>query len=378
IMYLNTPGAVQMMVDFADRGIEPEAAPSGHWILPYGGLSIHRREGWMVSLKGWSKYVWDFESSGSGENQLGRYLSYGSMLIYAGGDPVSREASGIVQNGWDWSMWPGTTVIRLSHAELNEKIDHRNLSDQTFVGGVNLEGQNGVFALKLHDTVHDTSFRAAKTVFGFDNVLVCLGSDIRNGDGVHTTVTPLFQTLVSKDRATVVNGEFVQMIPYASEGKTGQRAWLMDSAGNGYVVPDGRNLRVQRQVQIPGDFGKEGGGRDTFELAWIDHGSAPEHGAYEYALLVQTPSEAVQKFAGAPEYEVWQKDQQAHIVHHRGMNATGYALFDAVAKPVNGPIVGVDLPSLLMTREVDDGILLAATDPDYGWNREIQTPHEFS
>ena len=83
--------------------------------------------------------MWDFESSSGGENQLGRYLSYGSMLIYASGDPVTREASGIVRDGWDWSMWPGTTVIRLSHAELNQKMDHRNFSDETFVGGVNIE-----------------------------------------------------------------------------------------------------------------------------------------------------------------------------------------------------------------------------------------------
>ena len=67
IMYLHTPGAMQMMVDFAAAGHLPVAAPSGHWTLPYGALSIHRRAGWMVSMKGWSKYVWDFESSGSGK-----------------------------------------------------------------------------------------------------------------------------------------------------------------------------------------------------------------------------------------------------------------------------------------------------------------------
>ena len=169
IMYLHTPGAMQMMMDFASAGHPPITVPSGHWTLPYGALSIHRRGDWMVSMKGWSKYVWDFESSAGGENQLGRYLSYGTMLIYGSGDPVTREASGIVRDGWDWSMWPGTTVIRLSHAELNNKMDHRNFSDETFVGGVNLEGQNGVFAMKLHDTEYNTSFRAVKTVFCFDD-----------------------------------------------------------------------------------------------------------------------------------------------------------------------------------------------------------------
>ena len=375
IMYLDTPGAVQMMAKFAEEGYAPEAMPSGHWTLPYGALSIHRREDWMVSLKGWSKYVWDFESSGSGENPLGRYLSYGSMLIYGNGDPITREASGIVRDGWDWSMWPGTTVIRLSHAELNQRQRHRNFSDETFVGGVNIEGQNGVFALKLHDTEYNTSFRAIKTVFCFDDVLICLGSGIENSDSGHATVTPLFQSSISEDRPTWVNGAGVLAIPYTFSGTTGQRAWLMDSLGNGYVVSDGGNLRVQRQVQTSEDYGRDSGGTGTFELAYLDHGTRPQGKSYHYAVLVQRSQGQVRAFASSPEYDVWQQDGQAHIVHHRGIKATGYALFDKDARPTKGQIVSVSLPSLVMTREVEDGLLLSAADPDFGWSWQIQDPH---
>ena len=374
IMYLHTPGAMQMMADFAEAGHPPIVAPSGHWTLPYGALSIHRRGEWMVSMKGWSKYVWDFESSGR-NNPLGRYLSYGSMLIYGSGDPVGREASGIVRDGWDWSMWPGTTVIRLSHAELNQKMDHRNFSDETFVGGVNLEGRNGVFALKLHDTEYNTSFRAVKTVFCFDDVLICLGSGIENDDGVHATVTPLFQASVSEDRPTGVNGESVLAIPYTFSGTTGQTTWLMDAAGNGYVIPDGSDLHVQRQVQVSEDYGRDSGGTGAFELAYFDHGSVPRDASYHYAVLVQRSADSVRAFAQSPEYDVWQKDHEAHIIHHRGMKATGYAMFDVATRPADGPVVAVSLPSLVMTREVEDGLLLSAADPDFGWSWQIQDPH---
>ena len=375
IMYLHTPGAMQMMVNFASARHPPIAAPSGHWTLPYGALSIHRRAGWMVSMKGWSRYVWDFESSSGGENQLGRYLSYGSMLIYASGDPVGREASGIVRDGWDWSMWPGTTVIRLSHAELNQKMDHRNFSDETFVGGVNLKGQNGVFALKLHDTEHNTSFRAVKTVFCFDDLLVCLGSGIENDDGGHVTVTPLFQASISEDRPTGVNGERVRAIPYTFLGTRDQTTWLMDAAGNGYVIPNGEGLRVQREVQVSEDFGRDSGGTGAFELAYFDHGSRPRGKSYEYAVLVQRSQGQVRAFASAPEYDVWQQDQEAHIVYHRGMKTTGYALFDADTRPTGGPVEAVSLPSLVMTREVNDGLLLSVADPDFGWSWTIQRRH---
>ena len=374
LMYLHTPGAMQMMTDFASAGYASAAPPSGHWTLPYGALSIHRRGEWMVSMKGWSKYVWDFESSGR-NNPLGRYLSYGTMLIYASGDPVGREASGIVRDGWDWSMWPGTTAIRLSHEQLKHEGRDRNFSDETFVGGVNLKGQNGVFALKLHDTRFNTSFRAVKTVFCFEDVLICLGSGIENDDGGHATVTPLFQVAISQDRSTGVNGESVRAVPYMFAGIKGQRVWVMDSLGNGYVVPDGEGLRVQREVQVSKNYGRDSGGTGTFELAYLDHGPMPQGASYEYAVLVQRSPDRVSAFASSPEYDVWRRDGEAHIVHHREMKATGYALFDADARPTNGPVVAVSLPSLVMAREVEDGLLLSVADPDFGWRWETQTPH---
>ena len=374
LMYLHTPGAMQMMADFASAGYAPAAPPSGHWTLPYGALSIHRRGDWMVSMKGWSKYVWDYESSGR-NNPLGRYLSYGSMLIYGNGDPVGREASGIVRDGWDWSMWPGTTVIRLSHEQLKHEGRDRNFSDETFVGGVNMGGRNGVFALKLHDTRFNTSFRAVKTVFCFDDVIVCLGSGIENDDGGHATVTPLFQAAISEDLSTGVNGEHVQTIPYAFSGTKGQTAWLMDSRGNGYVIPDGEGLRVQRQMQVSKNYGRDSGGTGTFELAYLDHGSMPQDKSYEYAVLVQRSPDRVSAFASSPEYDVWQRDHEAHIVHHRGMKATGYALFNTDARPIDGPVEAVSLSSLVMVHEVNDGLLFSVADPDFGWSWEIQTPH---
>ena len=366
IMYLDSPGAMQMMADFAARGYAADPV-SGHWTMPYGALSIHRRDEWMVSMKGWSKYVWDFESDGN-LNRLGRYLSYGSMLIYATGDPAGRAASGIVEAGWDWNMWPGTTVIRLNETELATWDRDRNFSDETFVGGVNLEGENGVFALKLHDTQHNTSFRGIKTTFCFDEVLVCLGSGITNNDSGHETVTTLFQNATSANRATVIDGEGMFSLPYSFSGTAGQGVWLMDSSGNGYVLPNGNGLQVRRTQNESG----------VFELAWIDHGNMPADSTYHYAVLVQQPQGRVRKFATAPEYVVLQRDNQAHIVHYPKMKTTGYAMIDAAARPTQGEIVQVDLPVLAMTRETEEGLLLSVADPNYGWDWIIQTPHRQS
>ena len=149
----------------------------------------------------------------------------------------------------------------------------------------------------------------------------------------------------------------------------------MDSLGNGYVVPDGGDLRVQREVQVSKNYGRDSGGTGTFELAYLDHGSAPQGASYHYAVLVQRSPDQVSAFASSPEYDVWRQDGQAHIVHHREMKTTGYALFDTDARPTDGPVVSVSLPSLVMIREVGDGLLLSVADPDFGWRWEIQTPH---
>lgn len=141
----------------------------------------------------------------------------------------------------------------------------------------------------------------------------------------------------------------------------------MDASGNGYVIPDGGGLRVQREVQAPGDVGRDGGVGE-FELAYLDHGFMPQDGGYEYAVLVQQPFGRVRGFADAPEYVVRQRDSQAHIVYYPEKKTTGYALFDVAARPTNGAIVSVDLPSLVMTREVDDGLLLSVADPNFGWS----------
>ena len=42
------------------------------------------------------------------------------------------------------------------------------------------------------------------------------------------------------------------------------------------------------------------------------------------------------RLLSAPEYDVWQRDSQAHIVHHRGLKTTGYAMFDIGCKANEG------------------------------------------
>ncbi|GAF72658.1 unnamed protein product, partial [marine sediment metagenome] len=320
IMYLDTLGSLQAMVELSKSRVAPEAAPSGHWSKPYGALAIHRRDEWMVSVKGWSKYVWNYEGHAD-ENVFGRYHSHGAIQVLARGTPVTASESGYAEEGWDWSRWPGTTAINLPLKVLGAtpKESARRFSDETFVGGVSLEGRDGAFAMKLHDTVHDTSFRAIKSVFCFEDTIVCLGSNIRNDDASHRTETTLFQCrLPASDAAVwVSSAKPVTAFPFESTFDDGETVWLMDSVGNGYYAPNARGLRVaRRRQQSIRDVGK-GETEGDFAVAWIDHGAAPKDDGYEYAMLIQSTPDAVARFAKDPTYQVLRRDETSHIVRDR-------------------------------------------------------------
>lgn len=68
-----------------------------HWSKNFAALSVHRREEWVVIVKGFNRFVWGFEGTYS-ENPHGIFASHGSMLI-ANSEEGLRAHD--VDNGWD-------------------------------------------------------------------------------------------------------------------------------------------------------------------------------------------------------------------------------------------------------------------------------------
>ncbi|CAG7619224.1 chondroitinase family polysaccharide lyase [Paenibacillus allorhizosphaerae] len=387
VQYTDTIGGLQLMLGLADEGYSPERSPQGYWFKPSAALAVLRRDDWMVSTKGWSQYVFDFEVHGrrnaesafkvtEGENVYGRYVSYGAMQILASGDPVSAEDSGYaLDQGWDWCRWPGATTKRLAleamevgkggskNGMFNENT--RSFSDETFVGGVVSEGTDGVFAMKLHDTVFDPSFRAVKSYFYFGREVIALGSHIQSDDGVHRTETTLFQShMPDTSMPIVVNSAETTAFPYSFHPAETGPVWIIDPYGNGYVVPDPQGLHLERGMQHSMDHS---GGKPTsgaYSTAWIDHGTKPDGAGYEYAVLVQVAPEEVETYAKTPPYRVLRKDEQAHVVEHRGERAIGYALFDPGAHLSYGILRSASVPVLAMEKERGGELVLSVSDPD--------------
>ena len=345
---------LDMLRDLLAAAPAPEPDPSGFWPKPYGGLAIHRRDNWMAAVKGYSKYVWDYEN-GKAENAYGQYLSHGMLTIFAQGDPVSDIASGYrLAEGWDWYRLPGTTAVHFPLKPV-KALDHRRFSPETFLGAVSADGRNGAWGMILNDETFPDGTRidlkARKSLFFFDDLIVALGSGISGGDGRHAVETTLFQCFVSGD----------------ADAPLAVARTLADSAGNGYFVPKTDALRVSSDVQKSFRYDGKTPTSGRYGVAWLDHGLRPRDGAYEFAILVRG-AERIGAFAKDPAatYVVERRDNALHQVRFPRQNATAYVFFEP-GEPVEGVVARVDTPCLLMAQtDSERRLRLAVTSPDLG------------
>lgn len=347
IAYKNTPGEVEKMLELAETNIPAAPNPVGTKFMPFSGLLISRQSDRVLTAKGYSKYIWDFESS-STENLYGRYLSYGHLEL----TKLSQNLKSYRPSNadWEWSHIPGTTAKYLTKTELNSQNNpalHRNFSDEPFLGGVAFSKNVSVFANLLHDNTFDKSFYARKSVFQFDSIYTCLGSGIKNADQNYFVHTTLFQNQKINSADVVnVNGNVVSTTATALVNPV-----VKDNYGNAYIVKDGTvNL----------DF------TNSFITGYINHGKVLTDGKYAYQLVTGVSDNdlnTISSAAGAP-VEILRNDEAAQVVHHPSSKTLAAVIYDASVMINNGKLNRVNIPSIIVMQERGDTLEIAFTDPD--------------
>lgn len=350
---------------FKQMGVQPESDPQGNLSLGYGCVSVQRRSNWSAVARGTSRYLWGAEHY-VGENLYGRYMGYGTLQILTApkGERVTPLTSGWQQEGFDWNRMPGATYIHLPLEDLKAKIRNADISagvgeslvsDEAFAGGLSQLGTNGNFGMKLHE--HDKyngSLRARKSYHFFNDMIVCLGSDIENTVREHNTETTIFQ-LAASDAPSQTYWQ-----NYQSDGK----AWL-DPMGTGYYTPNPATfIKLAKQTSRTQDTDQPTEGMWTSLI--IDHGKAPQGASYEYVVLPQTSPEALKAFEAAPPYTVIKKDRDAHIVRANAMNMLSYVIFETPQGILpGGPLLKTDTACLAMVQQVDaQRMVLTIAQPD--------------
>jgi len=369
---------------FRERGIVPETL-EGNMTMNYAGITTHRRDTWLALVKGYSRYVLYGEIYAN-NNRFGRYLSNGYLDILGGGDPVTREASGIVPQGWDWNRLDGTTVIYLPLDRLRAVSSGTEWipSKQTLVGGLSHRGWNGAFVMQLDGAEkHEPTFRGNNTYFFFDDRIICLGSDIANADHEHPTHTNLFQKHLPApaEDPTWVNGEALTGLERELTLPSDRPSWVIDPQRTGYYLPAGQSIHLARARQASRDQSDSEDNEGDFATGWIDHGPAPDGARYEYAVIVRATPERMQEFSAqmsgpAPRpYEVLQRDGRARIVFDRATGTWDAVRFESGRIEPELPVLEVDRPCLLMAEPGEDRRLhLSVADPDLNLEEYISQP----
>ncbi len=396
LSYSGTYGTLNIMAHL-NREVNEEVSPlDGNYSLPYSCLSVHRRGAWLASVKGYSRYIWDYETGHQGENNLGRYLSHGAIFIFNSNPKGSMANFGMDMNeGFHWGYLPGATTKALPIEKVyfenkpTEKYKegfHRSFSETTFAGGLSMEGSNGMFAMELRDDVSpapnnvlfDNTFRAKKSYFFFDDEIVCMGTDISNADNEYSTITTLFQNNIGK-RGVYKGETFIDGKSVGSSLNVElklQGGVFTDVQGVNYIVSkdDSICFMQSNQQSLQKEEGKYKPISAPHAKAYINHGEMPNNGSYEYLILPKASiAEALDRKDNLG-YEVLQKDSIAHIVKHSKLQLTGYAVFNTSSDINKGLLIKVDTPTMLMLKEQDNNILLTVMNPDLKlgkWNHNM-------
>lgn len=337
---------------FRNMGLKEEIPPKGSWTMNMGSLQLHRRGEWLAGVKGYSRYLVGNETYIK-NNLYGRYMSYGAFQILEG----SLKESGYVQEGWDWKHFPGTTAINvpfeklksnISQVDTKSGVEEMLLSDETYSGGNSLNG-NGMFAMKLHEhPKYNGTHRARKSVFFFNNKAILLGSGIENNDSENETHTTLFQNYLGQN----LKNSYIQ-----------NEDIIIDSQNNLYKVIEG-DIVLKKEKQESRDQNSGERTENNYELAYINHGKAPENGKYHYSILIKGTKEEQEKYKENSKYEVLNQDNNSHIVKDLKSNMTGYALFESGKVQNNRFIESVDTPSMIILQEKDRELQMSFVDPD--------------
>lgn len=368
----DTPEAIY----FRKEGITPAKAPQGFFVYNYGSAGIFRRNDWMVTLKGYTTDVWGSEIYRK-DNRYGRYQSYGSVQIM--GYP-SRKASGFDENGLDWNRLPGTTTIHLPFDLLDSPLPGTTMahSKENFSGSSSLEGKNGMFAMKLMERNlknFTPDFVARKSVFCFNNRMICLGTGISNSNASFPTETTLFQSTFQKGKSDIYVDGKLKNVPFHQELNDGKRHCIQDGYNNYYLV-NGDNVQIQIARQDSHHEKNRAKTQGTFASAYINHGAAPQNAGYEYMVLIQpSPKELDAARRKAP-YQILHKDSIAHVVIDKQTGITAYAAFETYLPQKDELFLSIPAETMVMQKQSGSNLLLSVCDPNLNISEKAFTTKE--
>lgn len=245
----------------------------GHYTFQVNGSAIHRRNNWLVSIRG----AHNFRRGGEGYDEMGKPDHFhgqsmrGSLLLITeglNGRSVNCSDSGYYYEGWDHNYYPNVTNCV---ASFDQHLHWRTISyfsgGADYTGGANLFDNGVWFYVPSGGTQH-------KSAFFFDNRITLVTTGISYKNNGQTIVTGLIQQghpdfpdyPITLD-GTVYSGTGNWILTAGGDHK------IIDAYGNGYYIHANAStpsIKAERGIQ-----------EWPYGLAkyWIGSGSMPVYSA---------------------------------------------------------------------------------------------------
>ena len=402
--------------DFNYTEKTPIEESNGFFQFNFANAGVFRKSNWLVTAKGFSDALWGSEIYVT-QNRYGRYQSYGAVEVIYEGDKAFNSYD---PETWNWNYNPGATTIVLPWEDLHgERGRVDEFQEKPFAGALAFKrsgsevlsqthGQIGVWGMDFQQSTnlgwgethgpdtHNETFTFKKSVFTFDDVIVCLGSNINNDDVDNPTVTTLFQRRKT-DYTPRINGRYARGTTELSGSEANffvnngtadfyNNSGQLDNYKTGFYLVEGNDnstiwfgeQQTPNQDQVnPTDISSNE--KDEYWIGYINHGTNPVDAQYEYMMFpnsttdeMSTMHDAIQSEGKA--YTVHQKDQSAHILEHKS-GVWGYVVFENDVELVDkGLVKNVSSPSLIMYEASNDELLIAVSDPDLQFSARSNVP----
>jgi hypothetical protein len=386
---------IQVGGDLIGQNIEPELAKfynyifntnryavasinlDGYYQLNYGQTGIMRKNNWTAVSRGFTDRMFGAEIY-AGANRYGRYQSYGALEILYDG---SLTATGYINGGagWDWNMMPGTTSVNQSYQDLKPLISGTASEYQSsaFAGAL-ADGNNGVFGMDFIQNAGNryvgSNLKFRKSVFTFDSIMVCLGSNISASNTSDPVITTLFQAVNAStnpsiyiNSLTATGGVYNQSISTATNS-----VWLVNGQTTGFYIPKGNStLQVFRGTQttpLQSTDNVTTTATANASKAWITHGTNPSEAKYQFVVVPgitpQKMSALALKIDNQEVYQVLKQTDAVHAVKFIPQNVIAYSCFLPQPDINTGFVKGISGSALLTVRESGDSLIVKIANPD--------------
>ena len=153
--------------------------------------------------------------------------------------------------------------------------------------------------------------------------------------------------IIGTDRF-VADGQDITLTAGDTSLKDTKWAWFQQSGG--YYFPQSGDL-----------FARYTNSAQSFMELWFSHGVNPTDATYAYTLLPGKTPEETAAYAASPDIQVKVNTAELQVVEETTLKATGMVFWEA------GSYSGVTVsqPMIVMLRETDNGLILAASDPTH-------------